>query len=215
MNTTLMPTTTAGYYISAEMDNVILSSISGFLSIIGTLIIIFTFFKWKDVQSTSRQILVFISIADFFAVVGNTVSLLSPPNSTVCTVQSIIGSFFILSSFFWTVFLAVYLYVACTHKMVVLAERLMVPFHLVGWGVPCIIVCTGAITGKFGNNGDTVSSGWCWIRTTGLSREEQIKWMLIAGKFWEVLAFVVITMLYILIKRGMRQDVSRNCTLIR
>jgi len=208
MASTLTPAKSEDYYTSAEVDNVVLSTISAILSIIGTLFIILTYFKWKDIQTTSRRILVYISIADFISSVGNTVSVLSPPNDKVCLVQSIIGTFFILSSFFWTCFLAVYLYVACIHKKIATAEKLMPLFHIVGWAVPCAIVCTGAVTHKFGNNGDTVSSGWCWIKTVDLSRKEQVEWMLIAGKFWEVLAFVVITILYVLIKRGMRNEVS-------
>lgn len=208
MASTLIPAKSEEYYTSAALDNIVLSTISAVLSIIGTLFIIATYFKWRDIQTTSRRILVYISIADFISSLGNTVSVLSPPNHTVCLVQSIIGTFFILASFFWTVFLAVYLYIACTHKKIATAEKLMPLFHIVSWGVSAAIVCTGAVTDKFGNNGDTVSSGWCWIKTVGLSHEEQVEWMLIAGKFWEVLAFVVISILYVLIKRGMRNDVS-------
>lgn len=208
MNTTAVSTSSPGYYLSSETLNIVLSCVSGFLSAMGTLFIIITFFIWKDIQTSSRRILLFISISDLIAAVGNIVALLSPPDKTVCLVQSIIGTFFILCSFFWTVFLAIYLFVGCTRKKIALAEQLMSVFHVIGWGVPCIIVCTGAFTNKFGNNGDVVSSGWCWIDTHDLSRKEQVEWMLIAGKFWEVSAFIAITILYILIKRGMRHDVS-------
>jgi len=37
-----------------------------------------------------------------------------------------------------------------------------------------------------------------------------VLWMLLAGKLWEVIAYVVIAVLYALLKRNMKKEV--NCT---
>jgi G protein-coupled receptor 157 len=200
---------TKSYYLEVNTPNIILSTIAAALSLFGTAFIVITFFIWKEIQSTSRRILVYISIADFFVAVGGIVGVLFSKYKIVCLVQSIAGTFSVLCSFFWTVFLAVYLFVGCTRKNILMAERLMCLFHIIGWGVPFTIVCIAATTSKLGDNGDVVSSGWCWVSAT-LSWDEQVEWMLIAGKFWEVTAFIIITILYICIRRGMRKVVSRK-----
>ena len=103
--------------------------------------------------------------------------------------------------------MAVYLYISMTRKLPRVAERLMVVFHLLGWGVPAIIVSIAVATSKLGNNHDVVSSGWCWVDTT-MDWDQQLLWMLLAGKGWEMAAYVIITVLYVLVKRNIQKEVS-------
>lgn len=195
-------------YLDVSTPNLVLATLAAVLSLFGTTFIVVTFFIWKEIQSTSRRILVYISIADFFVAVGTVVGVLFSKYSTICLIQSICGTYFVLSSFFWTVFLAVYLFIGCTRKRILLAERLVCLFHVIGWGVPLTIVCIAVAKKKLGDNGDIVSSGWCWV-SVNMSWKEQVKWMLIAGKFWEVTAFFIITILFIFIRQGMRKVVSK------
>lgn len=195
--------------------NEILATITTILSLFGTLFIIVSFFLWKDIRTTSRRILVYISIADFLTCVATIAAITNfwlsrTENKEVCFVQSIIGTFSVLCSFFWTVSLALHLYISVCWKNSRLAERLLYLFHVFGWGIPTIIVTVAASTHKLGDNGNKVSAGWCWINIK-LSWYEQIEWMLLAGKLWEIMAFCAIVVLYALVKRNMKKEVRLFC----
>lgn len=196
-------------------ENEILATITTVLSLFGTLFIIVSFFLWKDIRTTSRRILVYISIADFLTCVATIAAITNfwlsgTENKEVCFVQSIIGTFSVLCSFFWTVSMALYLYISVCWKNSRLAERLLYLFHVFGWGIPAIIATIAASTHKLGDNGNKVSAGWCWINIK-LNWHEQIEWMLLAGKLWEIMAFCAIVVLYALVKRNMKKEVRLFC----
>lgn len=209
----------SGCSISAVMGerntaNEILATIFTSLSLFGTLFIIVSFFLWKDIRTTSRRILVYISIADFLTCVATIAAttniwLSGTENKHVCFVQSIIGTFSVLTSFFWTVSMALYLYISVCWKNSRLAERSLYLFHVCGWGIPAVIVCVAASTHKLGDNGNKVSAGWCWI-SIKLSWLEQVEWMLLAGKLWEIMAFCAIVVLYALVKRNMKKELHEK-----
>jgi len=190
----------------------ILTTITSVLSLFGTVFIVLFFFIWKDIRTTSRRILVYISIADFFTSVATIAAvtnfwLSGSENPQVCLVQSVIGTLSVLCSFFWTVSMAVYLYIVVCMKKSRLAERLMCVFHVFSWGIPLLIVTLAASLNKLGDNGNKVSAGWCWVNID-LNWSDQVLWMLVAGKLWEIIACVVITALYALLKRNMKKEVT-------
>ena len=138
------------------------------LSVLGSFFIIVTFIGFKDIRTPSRTIIVFIAISDLISSLSNCVglkinSLHASPNYP-CVIQSLIGSTFILSSFFWNMFLAVSLYVAVVWQNIDLAERLIFPwFHIISWFVPLTINMIAVSLHKLGNSEDSVTAGWCWI----------------------------------------------------
>lgn len=185
------------------LPNEILATLTASLSIFGTTFIIVSYFAWKDIQSTSRKILVYISVADFLTSVGTIMGLWSS-DPLVCTVQSTMGTLAVLCSFFWTVFMSVYLYVSLARKRPRVANKLMILFHILGWGVPIVVTTIAARTEKLGNNKDEVTSGWCWVKNA-MSFEQQILWMLLAGKGWEMAAYIIITVLYVLVRQSIKK----------
>ena len=189
-----------------------LASITTFLSFFGTLFIIISFYVWKDIQITSRRILLYISMADFLTSVATIIALSSSwtlgyETGLACKVQSVLGTFSVLASFFWTVFMALYLYITICWKNADLAKKLLPLFHGCGWGIPVTLVSLAYVLGKLGNDGDRVTSGWCWINVS-LNWKDQVLWMLLAGKLWEIIAYFVIAVLYALIKRSMKKEVK-------
>lgn len=60
-----------------------------------------------------------------------------------------------------------------------------------------------------GDNGNKVTSGWCWVSKT-LEWNDQVLWMLLAGKLWEIIAYFVIVVLYALIKRNMTKEIQHR-----
>lgn len=188
----------------------VLSTLSASLSIVGTIVIIATYFIWKEIQTNSRLILVCISIADFFTAAGSLITRfdtrgLTNVKDTTCVIQSYITTTSCLCSFFWTTYLGLYLFLTVARKQLRVTDNLMLVFHITAWGIPLGIVTTALIEHKLGDDLDYVTSGWCWINNT---IRDKTFWMLITGKAWEIASYFLITILYITVKCHIRSEVS-------
>ena len=84
--------------------------------------------------------------------------------------------------------------------------RMMRFFHVTAWGIPLLLAAIALGDRAVGNSNDFVSSGWCWIKY----RQDWWKmklWMFLAGKGWEILAYVTICVFYVLVKLQIRREV--------
>lgn len=144
------------------------------LSIVGCLLIMFTYWGYRDTRTTSRYIVVCLSIADFFTAVGSLfAAVYGKPGerNTGCVIQSFVSSISIMSSLFWTVTLSVYLYFYVVKDKSDAIERMLFPkIHVLCWGLPLLINIIALLLGKLGPNDDLVSSGSCWIKFDLTSR---------------------------------------------
>jgi len=140
--------------------------VSTSLSILGSLVVIITYALYKDIRSSSRHIIVCISIADLIVSTANLVADILPAGILeVCVLQSFIGSTANLCSFMWTLFLAVFLHITFVQEKPAKARALIHPwFHLLGWLFPLAINVVALCTRNLGDNNDRAVSGWCWIR---------------------------------------------------
>ena len=90
--------------------------VSSSLSIFGSLLIIATYLAWKDVRkSTARAIVFFLALADFGAATGYLVSsvvFFASSNKELsrrfCYPAGFWTTYFPMTSYFWTAYLAVY-----------------------------------------------------------------------------------------------------------
>lgn len=76
------------------------------------------------------------------------------------------------------------------------------------WGVPLAITVAAVSLQKIGYDASEVSVGWCWI---SIEEDDHVLWMLLTGKIWELLAYVILPVLYILIKRHIHKAVNHWC----
>lgn len=206
--------------------------VSSCLSMIGSALIIITFIIWKDIRTVARAIVVFLAIADFFTAAGYLFgSLVSYVNEQgrynhdqyriLCEVQSFVTTAFPISSFLWTSHLATYLYVAIVNSDPICAKKLVVIFHVTGWGIPLVICLPALLTGHLGSSNHETSVNWCFIsfnleNRTELSRKlaEYFGFELLCGKFWEIATYFVAAFLYISVKVVLkRRTVSLICVL--
>ena len=128
------------------------------LSMIGSTLIIFSYIKWQDLRTVSRKLLVFLSIADFWTAAGNFWGSFNTQDNLSCTVQSAITTYSSMSSFFWTTFIALYLYL-CMPGHSKNPEKYVVWFHIVSWFLPLGIVIIAWTMDALGPS----PVGWCWI----------------------------------------------------
>lgn len=142
--------------------------VSTILSTLGCLLIILTYALYKDIRSTSRHIIFCISISDLIVSISNLSAdvFIEPPMIEGCIIQSFIGSIFLLSSFLWTLSLAIFLYISLVMEKPSTAIAMVHPwFHLVCWLLPLVINLVALVTGNLGNGEDFAVAGWCWINS--------------------------------------------------
>ncbi|XP_049609038.1 G-protein coupled receptor 157 [Syngnathus scovelli] len=170
------------------------------MSFVGSSLIIVTYISLADLRTTPRKLLLFLSVADWLSALSYAYGVwkVFDSDSPDCIAQGAISTFANTSSFFWTVAIAVYLYVLIVQSSRRAADSLVLVFHLVSWGVPLAITIAGVCLNKIGYTASEVSVGWCWVR---IHIPDRVLWMLLSGKIWEFLAYLTLPVLYILIKR--------------
>lgn len=170
--------------------------------------------RWKEIRTGSRGIITYLSIADFFVAFGYIAGSLNysinfdtDPCTLfnyVCEIQSFLTTTSSLCSFFWTCSLAIYLYLSLVHNQVAFAQKLFPAFHVINWGVPVVITVPILATGYLGHSYFAAST-WCYIerKHNGIQADRDIEKALVmmAGKLWEILTYLVVIVFYILIKR--------------
>ena len=201
-------------FIGKDLVHKTVVTLSAVLSLCGTSVIIGTFIAWEDFRSISRKILVYISMADFLIAGGNLLGFwifhaqLSIDNDVlnkVCEGQSFVTSTATLWSFFWTVYLAIFLYMVVVKKQRRIAEKSMKIFHFFAWGIPLILVGAALGLQRLGKGPNYFyTSGWCWI-PSNLRSSDQGVWMLLSGKAWEIVAYVLIFVFYFTLKYHIRK----------
>lgn len=202
----------------------IVSLVSSSLSIISSLCIIVTYFVWPNIRSVSRQIIVFLSLADLFTALGYVIGSINhlqyDRNDTrgvttvcetftrVCVVQSTVTTWSSIASFWWTIILAFHLYITLVKGHVSLSGRLLPLYYFLAWVTPTIVVMALLWSDQLGYSHVAVST-WCFI---GQKSEGQkfleIILVLLGGKLWEVITYAAILILYSLTKLHVSRKVS-------
>ena len=136
-------------------------SITAFLSILGSVLVIGTFIAFKSLRTKARQVLVQLSIADFAVaasqLVGVHVNLqkyagqvcahqaqadVNITGDTFCKIQGGLTIFFTVSSYFWTIAVGVYLFVVIVCESPRVGKWLTYLFYPLCWGLAATIVIT-------------------------------------------------------------------------
>ena len=220
-------TATCNSTLERHTYTVYITIVSSCLSMIGCALIILTYILWHDIRTVARAIVVFLAIADFFTAAGylfgavvNYVNKQKHLDRSVykdlCSSQSFITTAFPISSFLWTIHLAVYLYVAIVNAKPNLAKRLVIVFHITGWGIPLLICVPALLTGHLGSSNERTSVNWCFIyfNNTNPGDNGELKRRLaeyygfefLCGKFWEISASIIAVFLYISVKVVLRRS---------
>ena len=148
------------------------------LSIIGSLMILFTYTIFKDLQTLPSKLLMNLAVAflvsDFFFLLGS----ITPINRSVefCTATAIIRYFFFLSRFSWMNILGVEYTRIFTMAIKLKRDekrssknKLLIMYVILGWGIPLLITILPIIVNytiddavRYGTDID----GLCWINDT-------------------------------------------------
>ena len=208
----------------------VVAIVSCSLSVLGSLLIIYTYARWKDLRTGSRSIVTFLAIADLVTASGYIVGSANyirhfredgntqqcATFNTVCQIQSFVTTTSSLCSFAWTSILAIYLYMVIVKTKIHLANKLIPLYHVIAWSLPLTITLPLLITGKLGYGRYAVSN-WCFIKSA-LSQNDKSYFcghlnykttllVLFGGKLWELLTYAVIIVLYTAMKWHIHTEV--------
>ncbi|NXT56624.1 GP157 protein, partial [Pluvianellus socialis] len=169
------------------------------LSALGSALLVCAHALWPELRTRPRQLLLYLSLADLLSALSYFYGALRDFDRTSwdCVLQGALSTFANTSSFFWTMAVALYLYVTIVRGSPA-GTGLFCGFHVVSWGIPLVITVAAVALKKIGYDASNVSVGWCWVN---LDAEDRVLWMLLTGKVWEILAYVTLPVLYMLIKK--------------
>ena len=152
----------------------------------------------------------------------------------VCAIQSYITTWSSLCSFSWTCALALHFYLVLSPSKKHLPPKILVYENIVAWVVPIIIVFPLLCAGKLGYT-QYASSNWCFIKDAEIYGTNEhtsstynprgsnssargdggqgMAWktvtlMFVAGKFWEILSYVFVVVMYWLTRRKFHKQVQ-------
>jgi len=181
------------YHKELRKWSAVSSILSSSASVIGCLLIIVTYWCWRDLRTTSRTILLYIAIADLTTALGyifgsatylhcqfynvsryhchnDTGGAYDMSNdkchkkySSMCEGQSFVSTWSSVCSFFWTTILAFYLYMTIVHKKYKFVRKIMPLFHLLSWGVGLALCITAVIEHWLGPALDDTAVSWCFV----------------------------------------------------
>ena len=192
------------------------------LSMLGCVTIMASFAAWRDIRTTSRKILLFLSVSDFLIAASNLVGIFIETDSeqkkkdNKCIIQSFFTNSVSISSFLWTLTLAIYLYLAIVKNKQSLGKRLLPFFHITNWFLGPVINWVALSQNMLGHAAGPVGGGWCWIHhdksldTTTHYRisNKEMMWIILNAKMLEIIVYPTSFVLYALIKHNLHREVS-------
>lgn len=196
-----------------------ISITSSSLSCMGSVLILTAYFTLKDIHSGAQKIITLLAIADFFTAFGyiiGSVNFLTHFNHTagtkgcevfteICEVQSFITTWSTMSSYSWTCILAFYFFLILVFNKTNLGSKLIPLYNIVAWIGPLLIVFPLLLTRNLGY-APYVTSNWCFIKDTDfnkhrlLQKPKIIVFLFLGGKFWEIVSYLIVVVLYLWIK---------------
>ena len=225
-----------------ETAILVLVGITCCLSVLGTLLIISSYLFFKVLRTPARLILVHLSFMDlgialahltgvimvdftynYYNKINTNSSELSSNTSNfsmvnfACKTQATLTTFFTLSSFFWTGFLAVYMYFRIVHISTnTVVQRMFYFSYLFCYGCPLGVAVWMLLTGRLGYT--RFSGGWCSLivadKANPCANDVFDIFAIVFGyDIWAYTTFILASVLYISVHVHIRLEVGTVSTM--
>jgi hypothetical protein len=154
------------------------------ISFCACFLVIIVYLSSSKLRRKGSNVTVFyIAVSDLMSSVGGLIGVVKS-GSPACYVQTILTTYFPLTSMFWTTIIAIYLYDMISRSSnSLLLDRNKPAYHwlhIIGWGLPLILTFSPLVTETFGTfDGE---DGWCFLK----HREEYPNWTF---TFWVIVSF--------------------------
>lgn len=226
------PTTSAPISHCLELQDFVLkkdigvraaTSVTCSLSIIGSLMIIFSYILFRNLRTRARYILVHLSITDLVLAVSNLVGVVSSSDisgldpssnklanrshkiddSILCKVQGFLTLYSTISSVLWTILLAILVFILVTAGTPKRITKFLMRFcYALCYGLPLLPSLWALLTGLVGY-APLQAAGWCTLKSHQVYLVENVYCAeinvyanILGYNLWIVMAFVVISVTY-------------------
>ncbi|KAH9504191.1 hypothetical protein Btru_065269 [Bulinus truncatus] len=191
-----------------DIAYVLISDTVSVLSCLGSLIIIVLYATYKDLRTTSRLLLVCLSVADIFIGISTILQTETyyentyfPDQKTYrCQTASSLLVFSQICAALWTVAVSFYLFMCVSCRCVTVANRIVFLFHVFCWGMPVLVAVSAEISGVYGYNAMDMflyqHPTSCWISNRV---SNPLVWHLLTVEGWVMAAFVSVSIMYLCI----------------
>ena len=198
-------------------------SVTCFLSMIGSLLIIASYVFFKELRTRVRLILVHLSVMDFGVGLANFIGVtvyfnqyyqkVYNGNETIpfivnasCKVQATVALFCTNSSVLWTIMLAMYLYFLIVHSENSWARYSFYIFGALCYILPLIVTVWLLVEDRLGYS-PYDSSGWCTIKVYYADGKVDLFTSILGYDIWILLTMVLVPFLYLAIRLHVRNRV--------
>lgn len=195
------------------------SAVTCSLSIIGVVIIVYTYVAFKRFRSKMREIVVHISLMDFTVALANLIGIAVnfesrlykyelPYNQLIsvnqsdssfphtlnnlCITQAAFAVYGTICSVLWTTALTVYCYFVIIGEDMKRTRRISYSFYIICYGLPLIVIAWLAITSRIGYSPEG-GGGWCSLIVENQRTFHNDRFTVFLGyNLWMYLTFIVI-----------------------
>ena len=195
------------------------------LSILGTLLIIFSYVLFKETRTPARLILVHLSFMDLGIALAHLVGVAFVDATDqhsqhvaghtnhsaihgLCVAQAVIVSYCAISSFLWTGSLAVYMYFRIVYFSSDRASRsILYLSYLICYGLPVATTLWLLLTNRLGYT--WFSGGWCSMKLEDPQKncKNDIFVMVFGYDLWMYITFILASVLYTSVHVHIHQEV--------
>ena len=189
------------------------------LSMIGAGLIVLSYVLIREIRTKAREILVHLSLMDFMYATANLVGIAinferfseddfanHSMMKRVCLAQAAFASFGTTASVFWTIALAVYVYLIVLLPWKRIGRYLMISFYFICYGISFIIMLWFTLTRKFGFT-RYGASGWCSILVLDSDHKHLPFNNTFGSDIWMYLAIFLVPTIFIALKFHLRYQV--------
>ncbi|XP_067932855.1 G-protein coupled receptor 157-like [Watersipora subatra] len=184
------------------------------LSIIGSITLVAIILADRK-SLVARQLLIYLSLCDFLVALFNLLGLLwyytDKQSDLFCSIQSGFSISSAIASFLWTFCIALNIYLTVVHQNKIIQKKLKYLPHIICWGIPAIIAIASACSDVLGYDPCVEVVSTCWINTCKLGNVywKVLCWQMFTGKFWEILVYIGVAVLYGLVKCHISRHLKR------
>lgn len=196
------------------------------LSMIGSFLIIISYFVVPGIHTKAREILVNLSLMDFMVSCSNLIGIcmnfskhLGDENydrhtghyngtwSKLCIAQASFAMYGTISSTIWTICIAVYIYFRIMTEERI-ARKSVFSFYVIAYGLPTVVILWQAMTHKFGFDHHAASS-WCSTVVFSNGHRKPLN-AVFASDIWTYMTIFLVSIIMISLHFHFKYEVSQN-----
>jgi len=174
-----------------------------FLSLLGSLFIIFTYICFKKIRNYAYKLVTYLSIADVLLSIGNIMSVTTMKNTqedSTCHAQAFLINYGGLASILWTSIIAWSIYSATVLSAKNLRQKNW-KFFIFGFGFSLLLSIIPFISKQYGRAGL-----YCWIKNDEIVKDNVMRFVQFYVPLWIAIGFNIYA--YVKVVRFIKKYIS-------